>query len=244
MLKFAVKALVLCAVLSFVAAEKADPAQIKPKIFPSHHFAPELVIVPRGDPRAYPPHMRPQQNGAAPAVVTPATPAVPTPAAPNTALPQKRILQAAAPSSAASCPVYANAAASSIAGNGNVKYSVVRIAAQHFTGSADNTMTKPTACAFARMAAAAQKAGIRLTINSGFRTLARQKYFYNCYTTKKCNNGNLAAKPGTSNHGRGVALDINTGAITTKTYKWMASNASKFGFRRTVPSEPWHWEFK
>jgi D-alanyl-D-alanine carboxypeptidase len=46
---------------------------------------------------------------------------------------------------------------------------------------------------------------------------------------------------GTSNHGRGQALDINTGPTSTKTYKWMAANAAKFGFRRTVSDEPWHW---
>jgi LAS superfamily LD-carboxypeptidase LdcB len=138
--------------------------------------------------------------------------------------------------------VYANAPTSAIVGNNNVRYNVVRIAAQHFTGSADNTMTKPTACAFAQMAEAAARAGIRLTINSGFRTLARQQYFWNCYQTKRCNNGHLAAHPGTSNHGKGQALDINTGSTSTATYRWMAANASRFGFRRTVPTEPWHWE--
>jgi len=140
------------------------------------------------------------------------------------------------------CPVYANAPLQSLTGNGGVKYSVVRIAPQHFTGTADNTMTKPTACAFARMAAAASAAGIRLTINSGFRTYERQVYFWNCYHSKKCNGGHLAAKPGTSNHGRGQAIDINTGATTTATYRWLAANAAKFGFRRTVAVEPWHWE--
>ncbi len=89
------------------------------------------------------------------------------------------------------------------------------------------------------MAAAAQKAGIKLTINSGFRTYERQLYFWNCYQKKNCNNGNLAAKPGNSNHGRGQALDINTGPMSSKTYKWMAANAKTYGFRRTVPSEPW-----
>jgi len=141
-----------------------------------------------------------------------------------------------------SCPVYANAPTSQIKGNGGVMYTVVRIAPQHFSGSADNTMTKPTACAFAQMAEAAARAGIRLTINSGFRTYDRQVYFWNCFQTKRCNNGNTAARPGTSNHGRGQALDINTGATTTATYRWMAANASRFGFRRTVSNEPWHWE--
>jgi len=92
-------------------------------------------------------------------------------------------------------------------------------------------------------AAAASAAGIRLTINSGFRTLARQQYFWNCYQTKKCNGGHLAAHPGTSNHGKGQALDINTGSTSTATYRWMAANAARFSFRRTVSVEPWHWEY-
>jgi len=152
-------------------------------------------------------------------------------------------LQAGAPSA---CPVYGNAPTSAIKGNGNKSYSVVKIAPQHFSGSkgGDDSMTRPTACAFSRMAEAAAKSKIRLTINSGFRTLARQQYFWNCYVTKKCNNGNLAAHPGTSNHGTGIALDLNAGSTSSANYRWLAANASKFGFRRTVPTEPWHWEYR
>jgi LAS superfamily LD-carboxypeptidase LdcB len=152
----------------------------------------------------------------------------------------KRILQAPAPA----CPHYGSAAVSAIAGNGGKKYSVVKILSAHFAGSADNTMTKPTACAFGRMFDAAKKKGITLKITSGFRTLARQQYFWNCYKTRKCNNGNLAASPGTSNHGTGAALDLSVGATSSATYKWMAANAKTFGFKRTVPSEPWHWEYR
>ena len=165
-------------------------------------------------------------------------------------------------SSSELCGGYAGATVSSISGNGNVIYSVVKIRPEHLTNSAmysasptssDNTMTTSTACAFDKMASAAKRAGVKITISSGFRTIARQQYFWNCYQTKKCNNGNLAARPGTSNHGRGIALDLNTncGRQTgskpncggSVVYQWLKNNGHKYGFKRTVRSEPWHWEY-
>lgn len=57
-----------------------------------------------------------------------------------------------------------------------------------------------------------------------------------------------AARPGTSNHGKGCAIDWarkNTLGVTatldTRTLKWLAENAPKFGFYNTVKSENWHW---
>ncbi|KAI8838342.1 hedgehog signaling/DD-peptidase zinc-binding domain-containing protein [Chytridium lagenaria] len=99
-----------------------------------------------------------------------------------------------------------------------------------------------TACAFLKMKKAAQSSNINLRLNSGFRTHAEQTRLYNCYLTKKCNSGNLAAKPGFSNHQNGIALDISV--VDTSVYKWMTENASRFGFVRTVPSEKWHWELR
>lgn len=100
---------------------------------------------------------------------------------------------------------------------------------------------RETANAYYVMQQAAKKAGISIRVVSGFRTMAQQQYLYNCYLTKKCNNGNLAARPGYSNHQSGHALDLNTSA--SGVYSWMSKNAGKFGFKRTVPSEPWHWEW-
>jgi hypothetical protein len=161
------------------------------------------------------------------------------------------------------CGSYANAIVSSIAGNGDVIYSVVKILPEHLSNpssaslaptESDNSMTTSTACAFDQMASAAKQAGVSIKINSGFRTIARQNYFWNCYQTKKCNNGNLAARPGTSNHGKGLALDLNTdcGGQTgakpscggSAVYQWLYNNAHKYGFIRTVQTEPWHWEFR
>jgi hypothetical protein len=97
---------------------------------------------------------------------------------------------------------------------------------------------KSTAHAFLKMQQAADAAGVTLSINSAFRTQAEQQYLYRCYQTRSCNNGNLAARPGYSNHQNGRALDLATGNWT-----WVANNAARFGFKKTVPSERWHYEF-
>jgi hypothetical protein len=71
--------------------------------------------------------------------------------------------------------------------------------------------------------------------------MAQQRYLYACYVNCNCNSCNLAAEPGYSNHQSGEALDLNTAA--SGVYSWLVNNASRYGFYRTVPSEPWHWEF-
>jgi LAS superfamily LD-carboxypeptidase LdcB len=38
--------------------------------------------------------------------------------------------------------------------------------------------------------------------------MAEQTYLYNCYLSGNCNSGNLAARPGYSNHQSGLAMDI------------------------------------
>jgi hypothetical protein len=97
-----------------------------------------------------------------------------------------------------------------------------------------------TARAYLRMRRAARNVGVYLKVVSGFRTMAEQRYLYNCYKTKRCNGGNLAAPPGYSNHQSGHALDLNTSSRGV--YSFLANRGRSFGFRRTVPSENWHWE--
>lgn len=53
------------------------------------------------------------------------------------------------------------------------------------------------------------------------------------------------ARPGASNHERGLAIDFtwNGSAINSRSspaFQWLAANAGRFGFRN-LPSEPWHW---
>jgi hypothetical protein len=97
-----------------------------------------------------------------------------------------------------------------------------------------------TARAFLRMRKAARTVGVSIHIASGFRSMASQRYLYHCYLSKKCNGGHLAAVPGYSNHQSGHALDLNTSAGSV--YSYLVSHGHAYGFRRTVPSEKWHWE--
>lgn len=52
------------------------------------------------------------------------------------------------------------------------------------------------------------------------------------------------AKPGRSQHERGLAIDFTQGGRAlrrnTSGYRWLRANAAKYGFYN-LPSEPWHW---
>lgn len=99
---------------------------------------------------------------------------------------------------------------------------------------------------FLAMRAAALRDGVKLVLNSGFRTWAEQVRLYGLYLAGK---GNLAAKPGFSNHQSGLAVDIQVGnSFTSPVYRWLDANAARYGFVNTGKSfsqpEPWHWERK
>jgi hypothetical protein len=100
---------------------------------------------------------------------------------------------------------------------------------------------RDTANAYYVMAQAADRDGVQLSINSAFRTMAEQERLYACYVNCNCNNCNLAAEPGYSNHQSGHALDLNTSAAGV--LGWLNARGAEFGFERTVPSEDWHWEW-
>ena len=52
------------------------------------------------------------------------------------------------------------------------------------------------------------------------------------------------ARPGSSNHERGLAIDfsVNGGVLTrsSKAFQWLSANAGRYGFYN-LPAEPWHW---
>jgi len=69
---------------------------------------------------------------------------------------------------------------------------------------------------------------------SAYRSYAQQVYFWNLYVSGR---GNLAARPGTSNHGWGVACDLATPAMREVVNKIGA----KYGWKKVeAPSEWWH----
>lgn len=96
----------------------------------------------------------------------------------------------------------------------------------------------PAAQAFSQMVATAASQGVDLQsgVTGHYRTLQRQKEIaaeYGLYSQ-----GGRAAVPGTSNHGWGLAVDIQGG----QRKGWLRKMADKFGFT-SIPREDWHWEY-
>ncbi len=102
------------------------------------------------------------------------------------------------------------------------------------------------AAAWARLGAAYEKAyGDQPCTTGGYRSLDDQQRLYSIKP-------GLAARPGTSNHGWGVAVDLCGGieSFGTDEYLWMQENAGRFGWQNPrwaqaggSRPEPWHWEF-
>lgn len=84
------------------------------------------------------------------------------------------------------------------------------------------------------------------TSYGAWRSYEKQEYFWGCYQDKDCNGGNLAAYPGTSRHGWGIASDLNY--VDTGTHSrleaitWAHEHAGDYGLNFPVTSENWHIE--
>ena len=96
-----------------------------------------------------------------------------------------------------------------------------------------------TAAALVAMQAHADDDDVTLRVVSGFRTMAEQERLYACFVECTCNNCELAAAPGTSEHQSGRAVDLNTSEPGS--YNWLDDHGAEHGFARTEPSEEWHW---
>lgn len=109
--------------------------------------------------------------------------------------------------------------------------------------------------AFNTMLADAKKAGLSLSICSGFRSYDYQNQLYNGYVARdgKAAADTYSARAGHSEHQTGLAMDINyaSSAFTnTPEAKWLAANCYKYGFILRYPKgkenitgymyESWH----
>lgn len=104
------------------------------------------------------------------------------------------------------------------------------------------SLRSDAAAKFNQMKAAARRAGVTLTPVSGFRTMAQQRALYAAY---RAGRGNLAARPGYSNHQGGRSVDVSTnGSYSSAAYKWLARHGRAYGFVNDVRGEPWHWTFR
>lgn len=102
-------------------------------------------------------------------------------------------------------------------------------------------------------AAFKKKFGKNLDIDLAYRTYDTQKYYYSELGPY------IAAKPGTSNHGWGLAIDVPESrdySFSGKYYKWLKTNSHKYNWvhRKNLEefranetknpyAEPWHFEY-
>ena len=127
----------------------------------------------------------------------------------------------------------------------------------------DNKAQKEALDAFIRMQKdCLDQTGLKLLINSAYRSYKEQEEVYNDYVKKNSEEyaDTIAARPGHSEHQTGLSLDI----FSTKdpkiktfgesdTFKWLKDNAYKYGFIIRYPKdkeditgfnyEPWHYRY-
>lgn len=114
---------------------------------------------------------------------------------------------------------------------------------------------------------AAKKDGVDMGVWSPYRSYAIQEMLFKRQINKQISNGvkeedaeekaaTVVARPGTSEHHTGLALDINSASASfekTPAFDWLKENAQDYGFILRYPSdkqeitgviyESWHWRF-
>ena len=147
-------------------------------------------------------------------------------------------------------PSFADALARAVAPAGAEPLSVAALEAQYSNGRipADalapigdgrHRLAAPAAAAFGDLQAAARRDGVTIGVTDSYRSydaqvdVARRKGLYS--------HGGLAAQPGTSQHGWGLAVDLD---LDSRAQAWMRANGARFGFVEDTPREPWHWAYK
>jgi D-alanyl-D-alanine carboxypeptidase len=112
-------------------------------------------------------------------------------------------------------------------------------AALEKVGSTGHKLWAPAAQSLTELMAAAQQDGVKIGITDSYRSLDEQVDL--AHRKGLYSQGGLAAKPGTSEHGWGMAADLD---LNAKALSWMRANGSKYGFAENVPRETWHWAYQ
>ena len=113
-------------------------------------------------------------------------------------------------------------------------------------GSPGDMLRADAAAAFGRMSKAyAAQFGRPICVTDSYRSRGEQVVVY-------AQKPHLAARPGTSNHGWGTAIDLCGGvqSFATIEHLWMQTHAGLYGWfhpswagANGSKPEPWHWEF-
>lgn len=120
-------------------------------------------------------------------------------------------------------------------GNGRIPASALEL-----IGQGQHRLWAPAAEAWQQMVAAAKADGVDLSVTDSYRSYDNQVLL--AQEKGLTSNGGWAAFPGTSNHGWGVAVDMN--ADSPAALAWLRDNGHRFGWVEAIHREPWHWEFR
>ena len=131
----------------------------------------------------------------------------------------------------------------------------------------DSEVDAKICCSLNDMIEDAYAQNIKLWISSGYRSESKQEelftnkvkeYMKQGYTEEDSKNlaQTVVAKPGTSEHNLGLAVDLNgvqNEFNTTKEFEWLSENAANYGFilrydnsKQNITGkiyEPWHFRF-
>ncbi len=118
-------------------------------------------------------------------------------------------------------------------------------------------VTADTRQAFLKMADAADRDGVHLKVDSGYRSAGYQRAIYRKRLAEGIEFAEISksvAPPGYSEHMLGCTLDLvpsNWSFKDTPADRWLRANAGRFSFVQSYPAnnpkgfswEPWHWKY-
>ena len=231
------------ALLALLGPDAPAPASAQPALTANAALAPAPLDPERGNERA----SRSRRAAApepAPVYLTPVAvlAAVPTTAGPATADPT-----AAGPATVEpAAPVLrgCDGKAHDVDGYANGRLPTAVLC--ELPGGSGERLRPDAAVAFLGLAAGYQAAFDEpICLTDGYRTLGEQQQL-------RRSKPRFAARPGSSEHGWGLAVDLSCGvqSFRTEQHAWMVENAGTYGWflpdwaqRGGSRPEPWHWEY-
>jgi LAS superfamily LD-carboxypeptidase LdcB len=97
--------------------------------------------------------------------------------------------------------------------------------------------------ALRRAATDAARDDVSFTVNSGWRSSAEQERLFRAAVAEygsKAEAARWVARPGTSPHEAGDAVDLSPSIATT----WLARHGAGYGLCQIYRNEPWHYELR
>jgi hypothetical protein len=118
-------------------------------------------------------------------------------------------------------------------GNGRIPRELLTL-----IGIGQHRLWGPAAEAFKSMRAAAATDGVSISVTDSYRSYDQQVSL--AAEKGLTQNGGWAAVPGTSEHGWGLAVDVD---VDKNGLAWLRANGTTYGFVEPATREPWHWEY-